>query len=243
MPAQVPGSAAIAQGPGLAVIARPRPRLKALAGNRPHTEHPSISTSPTVSPGMLSGAANRMSDVFSELDWPRRGATVGSASGSCFGVGTSCRGSLPAAPTHKKSAWQQMCDYSLGMHVRLGNSDKRRHRVAFAAAAVGWSPHLEDRWFQVAESLGGIPGWFQVAESLGVTSHCLLSPQQPHSTEYVQVLECALDRQAWQDAIKNLAPLQLQKPQQVGRMTRSCARRGGIGNVVLPVSGSTLIQA
>eukprot|EP00955_Chlamydomonas_euryale_P038713 351166-Chlamydomonas_euryale.AAC.5 len=41
------------------------------------------------------------------------------------------------------------------------------------------------------------------------------------------VAERALDRQAWRDAIKNLAPLEFKKPQQVGRMTRSCARRGG----------------
>jgi len=38
-----------------------------------------------------------------------------------------------------------------------------------------------------------------------------------------------LDRQAWRDAIENLAPLEFKKPQQVGRMTRSCARRGVSG--------------
>eukprot|EP00955_Chlamydomonas_euryale_P050959 354720-Chlamydomonas_euryale.AAC.1 len=38
-----------------------------------------------------------------------------------------------------------------------------------------------------------------------------------------------LDRQAWQDAIKKLAPFEFKKPQQVGRMTRSCARRGRSG--------------
>eukprot|EP00955_Chlamydomonas_euryale_P068035 359996-Chlamydomonas_euryale.AAC.1 len=43
------------------------------------------------------------------------------------------------------------------------------------------------------------------------------------------VAERALDRQAWRDAIKNLAPLESMKPQQVGRMTRSCARRGESG--------------
>eukprot|EP00955_Chlamydomonas_euryale_P101183 365327-Chlamydomonas_euryale.AAC.13 len=41
--------------------------------------------------------------------------------------------------------------------------------------------------------------------------------------------ERALDRQAWRDAIKNPAPLEFKKPQQVGRMTRSCVRRGGRG--------------
>eukprot|EP00955_Chlamydomonas_euryale_P058965 357254-Chlamydomonas_euryale.AAC.2 len=41
--------------------------------------------------------------------------------------------------------------------------------------------------------------------------------------------ERALDRQAWRDAIENLAPLEFKKPQQVGHMTRSCARRGGSG--------------
>eukprot|EP00955_Chlamydomonas_euryale_P001534 17546-Chlamydomonas_euryale.AAC.1 len=39
----------------------------------------------------------------------------------------------------------------------------------------------------------------------------------------------AMDRQAWQDAIKNLPPLEFKKPQQVGQMTRSCAGRGGSG--------------
>eukprot|EP00955_Chlamydomonas_euryale_P118063 366517-Chlamydomonas_euryale.AAC.3 len=32
--------------------------------------------------------------------------------------------------------------------------------------------------------------------------------------------ERALDRQAWRDSIKNLAPLKFKKPQQVGHMTR-----------------------
>eukprot|EP00955_Chlamydomonas_euryale_P109637 365943-Chlamydomonas_euryale.AAC.7 len=41
--------------------------------------------------------------------------------------------------------------------------------------------------------------------------------------------ERALSRQVWRDAIKNLAPLEFEKPQQVRRMTRSCARRGGSG--------------
>eukprot|EP00955_Chlamydomonas_euryale_P021035 222850-Chlamydomonas_euryale.AAC.2 len=41
--------------------------------------------------------------------------------------------------------------------------------------------------------------------------------------------ERALDRHAWRDAIQNLAPFELEKPQQVGRMTRSCARRGESG--------------
>eukprot|EP00955_Chlamydomonas_euryale_P090184 364518-Chlamydomonas_euryale.AAC.3 len=41
--------------------------------------------------------------------------------------------------------------------------------------------------------------------------------------------EHALDRQSRRDAIKNLAPLEFKKPQQVGRMSRSCARRGGSG--------------
>eukprot|EP00955_Chlamydomonas_euryale_P065719 359325-Chlamydomonas_euryale.AAC.2 len=41
--------------------------------------------------------------------------------------------------------------------------------------------------------------------------------------------ERALDRQAWRDAIINLVPLEFKKQpvQQVGHMTRSCARRGG----------------
>eukprot|EP00955_Chlamydomonas_euryale_P023314 246139-Chlamydomonas_euryale.AAC.1 len=51
-----------------------------------------------------------------------------------------------------------------------------------------------------------------------------------HETEIRAVVaERALDRQVWQDAIENLAPLQFKKPQQFGRMTRSCARRGGSG--------------
>eukprot|EP00955_Chlamydomonas_euryale_P067950 359979-Chlamydomonas_euryale.AAC.2 len=41
--------------------------------------------------------------------------------------------------------------------------------------------------------------------------------------------ERALDRQAWRDAIKHLAPLEFKKPQQIGRMTRPCARRGASG--------------
>eukprot|EP00955_Chlamydomonas_euryale_P094646 364874-Chlamydomonas_euryale.AAC.4 len=41
--------------------------------------------------------------------------------------------------------------------------------------------------------------------------------------------ERALDRQAWRDAVKNLAPLEFEKPRQVGLMTRSCARRDGSG--------------
>ena len=41
--------------------------------------------------------------------------------------------------------------------------------------------------------------------------------------------ERALDRQAWRGAVKNLAPLEFKKPQQVGRMTRSSARHGGSG--------------
>eukprot|EP00955_Chlamydomonas_euryale_P107720 365796-Chlamydomonas_euryale.AAC.18 len=41
--------------------------------------------------------------------------------------------------------------------------------------------------------------------------------------------ERACDRQAWQGAIENLALLEFKKPQQVGGMTRSCARRGGSG--------------
>eukprot|EP00955_Chlamydomonas_euryale_P035062 349973-Chlamydomonas_euryale.AAC.2 len=41
--------------------------------------------------------------------------------------------------------------------------------------------------------------------------------------------ERAFDRQAWRGAIKNLASLELKKPQQLGRMTRSCAGRGGSG--------------
>eukprot|EP00955_Chlamydomonas_euryale_P034090 349686-Chlamydomonas_euryale.AAC.9 len=40
-------------------------------------------------------------------------------------------------------------------------------------------------------------------------------------------VERALDRQAWRDANKNLAPLEFKKPQQDGDMTRS--RRGGSG--------------
>eukprot|EP00955_Chlamydomonas_euryale_P069748 360571-Chlamydomonas_euryale.AAC.2 len=43
------------------------------------------------------------------------------------------------------------------------------------------------------------------------------------------VAERALDRQAWRDAIKSLARLEFKKPQQVGRMSRLTARRGGSG--------------
>eukprot|EP00955_Chlamydomonas_euryale_P082878 363776-Chlamydomonas_euryale.AAC.3 len=39
--------------------------------------------------------------------------------------------------------------------------------------------------------------------------------------------ERALDKQAWQDAFRNVAPLEFKKPQQVGCMTRSCTRHGG----------------
>eukprot|EP00955_Chlamydomonas_euryale_P041747 352101-Chlamydomonas_euryale.AAC.2 len=39
--------------------------------------------------------------------------------------------------------------------------------------------------------------------------------------------ERALDRQAWRDAIKSLAPFEFKQPQHVVRMTRPCARRGG----------------
>eukprot|EP00955_Chlamydomonas_euryale_P004982 53023-Chlamydomonas_euryale.AAC.1 len=42
----------------------------------------------------------------------------------------------------------------------------------------------------------------------------------------------ALDRQAWRDAIRNLAPLEFKKPQQVKRMTRSFAHRGGSPSLV-----------
>eukprot|EP00955_Chlamydomonas_euryale_P059658 357442-Chlamydomonas_euryale.AAC.6 len=41
--------------------------------------------------------------------------------------------------------------------------------------------------------------------------------------------EVPLDSQAWRDAIKSHAPEEFKKPQQVGRMTRSCAHRGGSG--------------
>eukprot|EP00955_Chlamydomonas_euryale_P098032 365122-Chlamydomonas_euryale.AAC.31 len=41
--------------------------------------------------------------------------------------------------------------------------------------------------------------------------------------------ECALDRQAWRDAFKNLALLEFKKPQQAGRMIQSCARLCGSG--------------
>eukprot|EP00955_Chlamydomonas_euryale_P023635 249543-Chlamydomonas_euryale.AAC.1 len=51
----------------------------------------------------------------------------------------------------------------------------------------------------------------------------------PWSEIRAAAAERALDRQAWRDAIKNLAPLAIKKPQQVGRMTRSCARCGGSG--------------
>eukprot|EP00955_Chlamydomonas_euryale_P098875 365178-Chlamydomonas_euryale.AAC.4 len=44
--------------------------------------------------------------------------------------------------------------------------------------------------------------------------------------------ERALDMQAWRDAIKNLAPLAFKKPHQAGRMTRSCACRGGSPGLV-----------
>eukprot|EP00955_Chlamydomonas_euryale_P071088 360958-Chlamydomonas_euryale.AAC.3 len=46
----------------------------------------------------------------------------------------------------------------------------------------------------------------------------------------------ALDRQARRDAIKNLGPSELKKPEQAGRMTRSCARRGGRGCCCVTVS-------
>eukprot|EP00955_Chlamydomonas_euryale_P116864 366442-Chlamydomonas_euryale.AAC.29 len=39
----------------------------------------------------------------------------------------------------------------------------------------------------------------------------------------------ALDRKTWRDAVENLVPLRFKKPQQVGRMTRSCSRHGGSG--------------
>eukprot|EP00955_Chlamydomonas_euryale_P051590 354903-Chlamydomonas_euryale.AAC.12 len=39
--------------------------------------------------------------------------------------------------------------------------------------------------------------------------------------------ERALDRQAWRNAMNNVAPLEFNKPQQAGRMTWSCTRRGG----------------
>eukprot|EP00955_Chlamydomonas_euryale_P015629 167265-Chlamydomonas_euryale.AAC.3 len=45
----------------------------------------------------------------------------------------------------------------------------------------------------------------------------------------IQAADCASDRQAWRDTIQNLAPLEFKKPQQAGRMTRYCARRGGSG--------------
>eukprot|EP00955_Chlamydomonas_euryale_P031768 333228-Chlamydomonas_euryale.AAC.1 len=48
--------------------------------------------------------------------------------------------------------------------------------------------------------------------------------------------EPALDRQAWRDAIKNLAPLKFKKPKQAGRVTHSCARRGGSGEFCATVS-------
>eukprot|EP00955_Chlamydomonas_euryale_P082035 363664-Chlamydomonas_euryale.AAC.2 len=41
--------------------------------------------------------------------------------------------------------------------------------------------------------------------------------------------ERALDRQAWRDALKSLLPLGFKKSQQVGRTTRSSARRGRSG--------------
>eukprot|EP00955_Chlamydomonas_euryale_P034587 349836-Chlamydomonas_euryale.AAC.5 len=44
--------------------------------------------------------------------------------------------------------------------------------------------------------------------------------------------ERAFDRQAWRDAIKKLAALELKKPRQVKRMTRSCAHRGGSPGLV-----------
>jgi len=46
----------------------------------------------------------------------------------------------------------------------------------------------------------------------------------------------ALDRQAWQDAVKNLALLDFKKPQQAGRMTRSCACRGKSGSCCATLS-------
>eukprot|EP00955_Chlamydomonas_euryale_P115184 366333-Chlamydomonas_euryale.AAC.10 len=70
--------------------------------------------------------------------------------------------------------------------------------------------------------------------------------RRPHGTTEVKTRHCtpardptaaaerALGRQAWRDAITNLAPLKFKKPQQVGHMTRSCARRGGNANVVQP---------
>eukprot|EP00955_Chlamydomonas_euryale_P070415 360753-Chlamydomonas_euryale.AAC.6 len=49
--------------------------------------------------------------------------------------------------------------------------------------------------------------------------------------------ERALDMQTWRNAIKNLALLGFKKPQQVGRMTRSCARCGGVAPT--PLSGTS----
>eukprot|EP00955_Chlamydomonas_euryale_P099761 365241-Chlamydomonas_euryale.AAC.21 len=45
----------------------------------------------------------------------------------------------------------------------------------------------------------------------------------------VAAAERALGRQAWRDAIQNLAPLELKKPQQDGRMTQCRARSSGSG--------------
>eukprot|EP00955_Chlamydomonas_euryale_P084365 363954-Chlamydomonas_euryale.AAC.9 len=50
---------------------------------------------------------------------------------------------------------------------------------------------------------------------------------------HVRMNEDCLPRQAWRDAINNLAPLEFEKRQQVGRITRSSVA-AGVDNVVQP---------
>eukprot|EP00955_Chlamydomonas_euryale_P093477 364787-Chlamydomonas_euryale.AAC.15 len=85
-----------------------------------------------------------------------------------------------------------------------------------------------------AETSSAIRGCHEEGSGGGTTFRDLL--KLPGHTKLIPwpdiraaAAECALDRQAWRDAIKNLAPLEFQKPKQTGRLTWSCARRGGSG--------------
>eukprot|EP00955_Chlamydomonas_euryale_P077575 362971-Chlamydomonas_euryale.AAC.2 len=73
---------------------------------------------------------------------------------------------------------------------------------------------------------GGSSGGTTFWDFLKLRGHTKLIPWRE-----IQAAEAerALDRQAWRDATKDLAPLEFKNPQQVGRMTQSCARRGGSG--------------
>eukprot|EP00955_Chlamydomonas_euryale_P035680 350199-Chlamydomonas_euryale.AAC.2 len=54
----------------------------------------------------------------------------------------------------------------------------------------------------------------------------------PRPEIHAAAAERASERQAWPEAMENLAPLEFNKPQLVGRMTWSSARRGGRRNAV-----------